>query len=294
MVTKNKSSSTAKYKRSTPAQLNTIARQWQKKFQMAVKKSKRKNIDGATSLRELIAIKRELKLIAFYLRAATIKQIEAKLKVMQTQMAKRQGVAVTHSKASSAAAKRLQLKLDQIHLSNRVPALIKLCAAIKLASFKNPKATALSVRKAVRKTTRTARRTVRKGIRKARKTNRVNARAARLTTRSAAVTARRATRTVGKAARRLTRAIISKYKSQTKSLKKEVNKLKLHNTSMKKLVAKARKELAHLQRHYGITHHQKPRLVHSKPTKHSKKGKKEVSNIVRFGNALSHAFAKQA
>lgn len=280
MVTKSKRSSSTKYKRSTPAQLKTLARQWQRKFAMASKTSARKTTDRASVIRQQIAIKREIKLIAFYLRAATIQQINAKLKALKTQMAKRYGVTVNHTKANSVAAKRLALKLKQIQSSNRVPALIKLCAAIKLASFKNPKATKRAVRKAVRK-----------GIRKARRTTRVKARTARRATRKANRTARRTTRTLARTARRATRAITAKYQSQAKALKKEISKLKLRNTSMKKLVAKFRKEVAQLQRHYGTFHHQKPRLVHSR---HTKKVGQEVSNIVRFSNALSNAFAKQA
>jgi hypothetical protein len=280
MVTKSKRSSSTKYKRSTPAQLKTLARQWQRKFAMASKASARKTTDRASVIRQQIAIKREIKLIAFYLRAATIQQINAKLKALKTQMAKRYGVTVNHTKANSVAAKRLTLKLKQIQSSNRVPALIKLCAAIKLASFKNPKATKRAVRKAVRK-----------GIRKARRTTRVNARTARRTTRVKNRTARRATRTIARTVRRSTRAVTAKYKNQANALKKEISKLKLRNASMKKLVAKFRKEVAQLQRHYGTFHHQKPRLVHSK---HTKKVGQEVSNIVRFSNALSNAFAKQA
>jgi len=259
-----------KYKRSTPAKLSTTARQWQKKFVMVSKMPASKTTGGVSKIRQQIAIKRELKLIAFYLRAATIQQINAKLKVLKTQMAKRYGVTVSSSKATSTAVKRLTLKLNQIQRSDRVSALIKLCAAVKLASFKNPKAT-----------TRTIRRTVRKTIRKARRTNRVNAR-----------TTRRATRTLARTVRRTTRAITTKYKNQAKALKKEIGKLKLRNLSMKKLVAKFRKEVTQLQRHYGTFHHQKPRLVHH--SKHTKKVGQEVSNIVRFSNALSNAFAKQA
>lgn len=269
MVTKSKRSSSAKYKRSTPAKLSTTARQWQKKFLMVSKTPSWKITSGVSKIRQQIAIKRELKLIAFYLRAATIQQINDKLKVLKTQMAKRHGVTVSNPKATSSAIKRLTLKLNQIQSCAKVSALIKLCTAVKLASFKNPKVA-----------TRAVRRTVRKTIRKARRTNRVNAR-----------TARRTTRTLARTARRATRIITTKYKNQANALKKEISKLKLRNTSMKKLVAKFRKEVDQLQRHYGTFHHQKPRLVHSK---HNKKVGQEVSNIVRFSNALSNAFAKQA
>jgi hypothetical protein len=280
MVAKTKRSSSTKYKRSTPAQLKTLARQWQRKFAVASKPSARKTTDRAAVIRQQIAIKREIKLIAFYLRAATTQQINAKLKTLRSQMAKRNGVAIRHTKANSPAAKRLELKLKQIQNSNRVPDLIKLCAAIKLASFKNPRAAKRAVR-----------RTVRKAVRKARRTTRVKARTARRATRSANRTIRRTTRAATRAITRTTRAVTAKYKSQAKALKKEISKLKLRNASMKKLVAKFRKEVAQLQRHYGTFHHQKPRLVHSK---HTKKVGQEVSNIVKFSNALSNAFAKQA
>lgn len=281
MVTKSKRSSSAKYKRSTPAQLNALARQWQKKFVAASKKPARKTAISALEMRrQQIAIKREIKLIAFYFRAATIQQINAKLKTLKAQMAKRYAVALSHPKATSAAIKRLTQKLNQIERSARVPALIKLCAGIKLATYKNPKAAARAVRRTVRKT-----------IRKARRTNRVNARKARRATRVSIRKARRTTRVLARVARRTTKAITAKYQSQAKSLKKEISKLKQRNASMKKLVAKFRKEVAQLQRHYGTFNHQKPRLVHSK---HTKKVGQEVSNIVRFSNALSNAFAKQA
>jgi len=277
MVTKSKRSSSTKYKRSTPAQLKTLSRQWQKKFQVAAKTPAWKTIGGVPSIRQQIAIKRELKLIAFYLRAATIQQINAKLKVMQTQMAKRYGVSTTHTKANSAAAKRLKVKLNQIQRCARVSALIKLCGGVKLASYKNPKTTT------TRRTTRVAGRTTRR-------TARVAGRIARRTTRVAGRVARRTTRVATRAVTRTTRAVTAKYKSQAKALKKEISKLKLRNTTMKKLVAKFRKEVDQLQRHYGTFHHQKPRLVHSK---HTKKVGQDVSNIVRFSNALSNAFTKQ-
>ena len=71
-------------------------------------------------------------------------------------------------------------------------------------------------------------------------------------------------------------------------LKKEITKLKQRNTFMKRLVAKFRKEVAQLQRHYG-TLHSKPRW---KVVQNKKVGQ-EVSNIVSFSNALSNVFTKQ-
>lgn len=231
MVTRSKRSSTTKYKRYTPTELSTVARKWQKRVRMA----------SVTST-EKTAIKRELKWIAFYLRAATIQQINAKLKTLKSQMAKYYGVKISSPKATSTAIKRLTLKLHKIQECTRVSALIKLCSGVKLSSYTNPKAI-----KTVRKTTR-------------------------------------ATRTS------TTKASTAKYKRQAKSLKKEISKLKQRNAAMKKLVAKFRKEVDQLQRHYGTFHQQKPRLVHSR---HTKKVGQDVSNIVRFSNALSNAFTKQ-
>ncbi len=218
MVTKSKRSPTTKYKNYTPTQLSTISRKCQKKVLMA----------SLTPIQK-IAIKRELKWIAFYLRAATIQQINVKLKTLKTQMAKHYGVTVSSPKATSAAIKRLTLKLNQIQRCARVSALIKLCSDVKVSSYTNPKTN----------TTKTS---------------------------------------------------TAKYKNQAKSLKKELSKLKQRNAAMKKLVAKFRKEVDQLQRHYGTFHQQKPRLVHSR---HTKKVGQDVSNIVRFSNALSNAFTKQ-
>lgn len=77
----------------------------------------------------------------------------------------------------------------------------------------------------------------------------------------------------------------TKYKNQTKTLKKEIQKLKQRNAFMKRQVAKFRKQVSQMQRHYGSLKTNKPwRVVKSK------KVTQDVSNIVRFSNALSNAF----
>lgn len=241
-ISKSKRSTTGKYTRCTPAKLCSLSCQWQKSI----------TTGKFTPAQKLIA-KRELKNIATFLRTSTSKQINEKIKMLQTQMAKRYNVAVTSTKATSAAAKRLKLKLKQIKKTMNVLTLIKLCAAIKLATYKNPKG-----KKSGTTTTKTRTR------------NRVKSR----TTKSRTTTS--------------SRTVTAKYKKQTKSLKKEITKLKQRNTFMKKLVAKFRKEVAQLQRHYG-TLHNKPRWK----VVQGKNVGKEVSNIVSFSNALSNVFTKQ-
>lgn len=218
MVTKAKRRSKNKYTTWSTQKLIKTSRQWQ-----------RKALVKSLTPMQKIAIKKELKLIALYLRTATIQQINAKIKTLKIQMAKRLGVTVSSPKATSAAIKRLTKQLEQIQYCARVLTLIKLCSDVKLSSYVNPKVTK--------------------------------------------------------------RTTTSTYKRQTKAMQKEISKLKKRNAHMKTLVAKFRKEVAQLQRHYGTFHQQKPRLVHSK---HTKKVGQEVSNIVRFSNALSNALSKQA
>ncbi len=79
------------------------------------------------------------------------------------------------------------------------------------------------------------------------------------------------------------------YSKQTKTLKKEIQKLKQRNTFMKSQVAKFRREVAQMQRHYGTLSTQTP----SWSVVNGKKVNQDVSNIVRFSNALNNAILKQ-
>ncbi len=86
-----------------------------------------------------------------------------------------------------------------------------------------------------------------------------------------------------------TKSVTSKYKKQTKTLKKEIQKLKTRNSFMRSQVAKFRREVAQMQRHYGTLTNTTPKWK----VIDSKKVGQEVSNIVRFSNALSNAIQKR-
>lgn len=89
--------------------------------------------------------------------------------------------------------------------------------------------------------------------------------------------------------RKVSKSVAVKYKKQTSTLKKEVQKLKQRNAFMRIQVAKFRKEVALMQRHYGT--------LNKAPKKGTvvnlKKVNQDVTNIVRFSNALSNAVSKQ-
>lgn len=248
---------TSNYKSYTPTKLIAAARKWQKKLEAFSKSTAKKKINGKTISAHKVAVQKEFKKIATYLNSATTKKISAKIKALKTQMAKHHKVKPTSRKATSPAVKSLTLKYKQFKKSgNNLFSLIKLHTGLKLNSFKNP----IAKKKKVKKT---ATRTVKKTA--------VKRTAKRRATTKSLITSKVTT---------------TKSKTQAKVLKKEISNLKKRNVSLRKLVAKFRKEVEQLQRHYGAS---KPRLT----LVHSKQVGQDVNNIVRFSNALSNAVTKQ-
>ena len=256
---KTKRSKNTNYAHYTPSKLLSAAKKWQKKLVAYSKATAKKKINGKTIAAHKAAIQKEMKRIATKLGSATTKQIKAKIKALKTQISKK-----GHTRSglkTSPAIKRLTLKYNQFKKSSKdALKLIKLHKGFKLSSFKNP---LLKKKKTKAKTTTRRKSTAKRGATKRIATGRKSKRG---------------------------RAVVSKAtKAKASSLKREITKLKQRNSSMKKLVAKFRKEVAQLQRHYGALSGKKTqlRLVHSK------KDGKDVNNIVRFSNALNNAVTKQ-
>ncbi len=86
-----------------------------------------------------------------------------------------------------------------------------------------------------------------------------------------------------------TTKVSTKYRRQAKTLKREIRSLKRRNSFMRRLVGKFRRQVSRMQSHYG-TLRNKPRRL--KVIQGSRVGQ-EVSNIVRFSNALGNALTKQ-
>ena len=184
------------------------------------------------------------------LRSKTFKAIDARVRTLKVQVAKRIGVAVKSTRATSTAIKRLIAKRRKIAGSKKLAAFVRHCSTLKLSSYKNPKSTGSVGRNTTRRTTSRGR-------------------------------TYSTTGTTG------SRSVTTKYKNQTKTLKKEIQKLKQRNSFMKRQVAKFRKEVTQMQSHYGKL---KSKTTPWRVVK-SKKVTKDVSNIVRFSNALHNAFS---
>lgn len=261
MTTKRKPSK-ATYQRLTDKQLVTLIRKWQKKYAALAKKPAGKLIQGWTPAQIRSAFARELKIVAAILRIKTLKKVDAKLTELKTQHAKHYGYAKNSPLATNATIKRLLAKRRQVLRANGHLPLATIVAALKIESFKNPtfkQRLVRAVRKAkAKRVVRKAKRTVKKAIRKA-KSKHAFAKVAVLT---------------------------SMHKAKTKSLKKEIKKLQQRNAFMRAQVAKFRKEVAQMERHYGsLKSVGTPRLR----LVSNKKVGQDVSNIVRFSNALSNA-----
>jgi hypothetical protein len=248
MSTKRKTSTGTRYQRWTSAQLASFAKKWQKKYVSLAKKTAKTVTGGMTPTQQRTVIQRELKWVAKWLRSKTIAQIDAKLAVLKTQIAKRMCCAVTSSKVTSMAIKRLIAKRRQISNCTKIATLVTICSGIKWSSYKN----------AVRAGYVTSKSKMTKKTKKVTKS----------------VT---------------TKYVAAKYKKQTSTLKKEIQKLKTRNSFMRSQVAKFRKEVTQLQRHYGTLTNKTPRgnVVSLK------KVDQDVSNIVRFSNALGNALLKK-
>jgi len=220
-----------KYARYTGMQLASIARKWQKKIVSLAKKAPTwTSTKGSKIAKQRRVIQQEIKRVAKFLRAKTISKIDARLKTLKTEVAKRLKVAINSSKVTSSAIKRLNAKRRQISNCATAKELVKLCKGFKVSSYKHPARTK-------------AKKTIKKSIKKT-----------------------------------------GSYTKQTAKLKKEISTLRQRNTYMQKQVAKFRKDAAQLQRHYGTLSPKAPNL---------KLVEKEVSNIVRFSNALNAAVSKQ-
>lgn len=224
--TKSKTARTTKYKRTPGKSLATLVKTWQKKLVSWTSTTK-----GTTVAQRRRVIQQEIKKVAQYLRVKTVAKINARIKTLKTQVAKRLNVAVTSTKVTSSAIKRLTAKGRQISNCANPRRLVKLCKGFKVTSYKNPKAK--------KKVSYTKKSTTKK---------------------------------------------TGNFKKQTATLKKEIRVLKQRNTFMQQQVAKFRKDAAQMQRHYGTL---------SNKTPHLRVVEKEVSNIVRFSNALNAAVSKQ-
>ncbi len=201
---------TTTYKRYTPVQLASTIRQLQRHF-VQVARTPSGYYGRQTVQTRCNAIAREIRKVSGVLRTKTIQQINEKIRLLKRQFASKLGVRVSSPKASSAAVKRLKLKIRQIQKCKRVTPLIKLCTGVKLSKYKNPTVKAI---KTTKRTTRSTRRTVRR------------------TTKSTSNKKMHA------------------YKRQTKTLKRELHKLKKRNSFMRRLVNQFRRKVAKLQRSY--------------------------------------------
>lgn len=244
---------TNKYSKYTCAQLVTLIQNGQKRYVLLAKTPAWKTYNGWTPKQQRTILQRELKKVAAVLRAKTLILANVKLKALKLQIARRLGVTVNSSKVTSPAIKRLTLKCRVISNTKNHVTLAKTCSGFKVSSFKNPKATAR----------------VTKRYGSASKTSRNKRTVHSYSVKTATITA--------------------KHKKQTKTLKKEIQKLKQRNTFMRSQVAKFRRDVAQLQRHYGSLSNHTPKW---KVISNKKVGQ-EVSNIVRFSNALNNAFLKQ-
>ncbi len=255
MTTRSKRS--ANYTRYTYVKLCTIARQWQKQFATYSKMPAWKTVSGKTVAQHRVNAARELKKIALVLRTKTVQQCNDKIKTLKSQMATRLAVKVSSSKTNTSAVKRLKAKISQIQSCTRVSTCIKLCTGIKFTSYKNPKVSSPRRGATATKRTSTRRKTAKRawGLSRTRVTGRKSS---------------------------------SKYKRQALTLKKEIRQLRQRNSFMKRVVAKFRNEVSRMRRHYN-TLNRKPRLR----VITNKNVGKQVSNIVRFSNALGNAFSRQ-
>lgn len=266
MSTKRKTRKTKNaYQFWTHLKLALAARRLQKKIAKFAKSPAVNTYKGMTTAQQRKAIEKELAKVSTFLRKNTVKSIDTKIKTLKKQVAKQLNVGIASSKATSPAIKRLTAKRSTVSKSKSLPALVKLAAALKLSTYKNPtvKRTKAKVK---------ARRTIAKV--KARRT----------------ISKLKRAKTKATIKRRIISAVsIAKQKKLTLTLKREIQRLKQRNTAMRKLVAKFRADVAQMQRHYGTLSTGKPnlRLVNSKQVG------KDVSNIVRFNNALNNVFTKQ-
>lgn len=258
MSTKRKTT-TNKYQRYTTVQLGSYARKLMTKYASLAKTPAWKTTAGKTPVQQRTWIVGQLKASTKVLRSKTLANIDDKLTTLKAQIANRLCLPVSSSKVTSSAIKRLIAKRRQISKVTSIPILVKACTGIKFSSFKNPKASSTRRTTTARRTTSKAKRT--------KKTKQSR------TTTSASVT----------------RKVAAKYKKQTNTLKREIQKLKARNSFMKSQVAKFRKEVTQLQRHYGTLNNVKPRGQ----VVNLRKVNQDVSNIVRFSNALSNAIQRQ-
>jgi hypothetical protein len=267
MMTKRKKTSVATYRRLSDKQLVTLIRKWQKKFSSLAKAPASRLTQGWTPAQLRAGYARELKVVASVLRIKILKAIDAKI------------IELKRHEASKAVIKRLQAKRSQVSRAKSHITLATIVAALKLSSFKAP-ASRIGARRTARKAARKIRRTARKIGRTVRRTSRKTVRKSRRTAAGRKSATKRSF--FGKPKKT---AISTKYKKQTVSLKKEIKKLKQRNSFMRNQVAKFRKEVAQLERHYGVLSNKKPRLS----LVSNKKVGQDVSNIVRFSNALGNA-----
>lgn len=255
MFAKRKRTKATKYYRYTPVQLVSMIKSKKSEYDRVAKYPSYKKVSGKTPAQYCRKLEQEVHTIATALRNVTVASIKAKIKTLRTQLARAYGVKVSSSRTCSTAVRRLKAKLTKINSCRSITKLMTICKSLKLSSFKNPK---------VRATATTATRSTYK----------------RRTTARRKTAARRKT-----TARTKTAASVSK---QSTALKREISKLKQRNTFLRRQVARFRKEAATLQRHYGT--------LSNKPSWKVVKSKnvgKQVSNIVRFSNALSHAFNRK-
>lgn len=253
MSTTKRKPSMTAYQRYEYKQLATIIRNWYKKYTKLAKTPAWKTTKGWTPAQQRVAFKREIARATFVLRNKLLKEIDLKIKTLKTQAAKFYCVSVNSPKCNTATVRRLNAKRRQISSTANVPAFIKVVTALKLASYKHP---------ASFNSTSYKKTTVSKKKKKTKNTG----------YRTASVLS------------------LTKYRKQTKTLKKEIQKLKTRNSFMKSQVAKFRKEAAQLQRHYGSFNNQAPtklRVITASQLN------KDVSNIIRFSNALNNAVQKQ-
>ena len=239
-TTKRKTSRTAKYKSTTGRHLATLVKKWQKKLVSWT------YTKGTTVAQRRRAIQQEIKKVAQYLRVKTVAKINARIKTLKTQIAKRLDVAITSPKVTSSAIQRLTIKCRQIGSCANPRKLVSLCKGLKLTSYKNPK---YAKKKATKKTSY-----------------------------------KRVSYTKKSTTKKSTTKKTGSFKKQTATLKKEIRVLKQRNTYMQQQVAKFRKDATQMQRHYGSLSNKTPYL---------RVVEQDVSNIVRFSNALNAAVSKQ-
>jgi hypothetical protein len=230
-----------RYHRLTDKQLVSLIRKWQKNFASLAKTPEWKTVKGWTPKQRRAAFRREFPVLAAVLRFKILQKIDQRIVDLKTQLARQYGVSVNSPIVTNAAIKRLLAKRKQILGTKNHLTLATTCAALKLASYKNP---TIRVTKAKRKVAK-----ISKGKKRNAFANKV---------------------------------IKAKFVKQTKTLKKEIKKLKQRNSLMRSQVAKFRREAAQMQRHYGTLNSTKPRLS----LVSNKNVKQDVSNIIRLSNAL--------